>query len=234
MSFRIFEKCQDTVLKSETIHIFFRVAYSVKRYSFCCCRSTDSPRIMAKKTKKRRHDDISLALSSSSIPDAATSRVARLRLPAEESIESLLAEMEGDVSSVVVEVSSQPSSGESIVAEPGNSEPLSSQLADNELWNPTLVRRRLTNAQRERIATWNRALAQWQKTSAAGTYTPGLLPSFDVELTRHFKVQALSTYLLDACKQLKMPAFERWYDTTLIRYPQLFYYFWSYRPHFLV
>jgi phosphorylated CTD-interacting factor 1 len=32
-------------------------------------------------------------------------------------------------------------------------------------------------------------------------------------------VQALSTYILDACKQLKMPAFERWYDTALIRYP---------------
>jgi hypothetical protein len=169
---------------------------------------------MVKKTKKRRHDDITSASSSSSIPDAATS-INRLRRPAEESIESLLAEMEGGVSGVV-EVSSQPSSGKLIAEEPVDSEPLSPQLADNELWDPTLVRRPLSSTQRERIATWNRALTQWQKTSAAGTYTPGLLPSFDVELTRHFKVQALSTYLLDACKQLKMPAFERWYDTALM------------------
>jgi len=48
----------------------------------------------------------------------------------------------------------------------------------------------------------------WQKT---GKYTAGLLPSFDVEVTRHFKVQALSSFLLDSCDQkLKMPAFERW------------------------
>ena len=58
-----------------------------------------------------------------------------------------------------------------------------------------------------RIREWNASFQLWQE---SGRYTPGLLPSFDLELSRHFKVLELSTYLLDACPNLRMPSFERW------------------------
>lgn len=38
----------------------------------------------------------------------------------------------------------------------------------------------------------------------------GLLPSFDFELSRHFHVQELSTFLLELDRNLRMPLFERW------------------------
>lgn len=79
-----------------------------------------------------------------------------------------------------------------------------------ELFDPTLVPTSTDASSRHRrelVVTWDRAMRLWQ---SAGTYTAGLLPSFDVEVARHFKVQSLSMYLLEACKELKMPAFERW------------------------
>lgn len=147
-------------------------------------------------TKKRRRGDISAAepnVSSLSLSSAT----------AQDSIDSLLAEMAGTpaAGSVMNPLPSQ-------VTGPS---PMESQeeLADRELCDPTLASRPLTSTQRARIATWNRSMLSWQK-SPSGSYTTGLLPSFDVEMARHFKVQALSAYLLDACKELKMPAFERW------------------------
>jgi hypothetical protein len=76
------------------------------------------------------------------------------------------------------------------------------------LWDPSLgSSHALSNDLTERIASWNAAFTLW---SSRGTYTPGLLPSFETEVTRHFQVEGLSKYLLSECKGLKMPAFERW------------------------
>lgn len=61
---------------------------------------------------------------------------------------------------------------------------------------------------KENVLQWNTAFQSWN--NANGTYTAGLLPSFDVELARHFQVKELSSFLLKACPHLKMPSFERW------------------------
>lgn len=66
---------------------------------------------------------------------------------------------------------------------------------------------------REQIQRWNAAFKLWGTT---GKYEDGLLPSFDLELARHFHVQKLSKYLLDSHKEIRMPTFERWLiDTKL-------------------
>jgi phosphorylated CTD-interacting factor 1 len=81
----------------------------------------------------------------------------------------------------------------------------------NKLWDPDLVldARWPTASQAEasRITNWNTAFQRW---ISQGTYTAGLLPSFDVELARHFQVKELSSFLLKSCSSLKMPSFERW------------------------
>ena len=153
---------------------------------------------MPKATKKRRHEEI----ASSNQVD-----VASLKTATEDSIESLLAEMAG----AATEATQLPTAASYITApsESAAAAGVDQQWSNNdkELFDPTLMTTPITTDQRERIATWNRAMHVW-KTS--GTYTPGLLPSFDVEVARHFKVQSLSSFLLEACKELKMPAFERW------------------------
>jgi phosphorylated CTD-interacting factor 1 len=92
---------------------------------------------------------------------------------------------------------------------------------------------------RDKVEIWNETFRAWQKAASSfqkqhnkGPPIPpaGLVPNFDVEMTRHFKVQELSTFLLEASmvvvvssdnaaaksggtestKGLKMPAFERW------------------------
>ena len=60
---------------------------------------------------------------------------------------------------------------------------------------------------RNRIASWNASFQTWIH---QGVYSTGLLPSFDVELARHFQVKDLSSFLLESCSNLKMPSFERW------------------------
>jgi phosphorylated CTD-interacting factor 1 len=59
----------------------------------------------------------------------------------------------------------------------------------------------------DRVSRWNR---EFRTFVDQGTYTPGLLPSFDVEVARHFQVKDLSVYLLESCPGIKIPAFERW------------------------
>lgn len=142
---------------------------------------------MAKKGKKRRHDETTTI--------AVASLTTRTN---EDSIESCLAEMAG-AASLSTESTAPPVEFTSSAAEAASSNEL--------LCDPSLASLPLSTEMRERIIAWNRSMRTWQTT---GTYTPGMLPSFDVELSRHFKVQALSTFLLDACKDLKMPAFERW------------------------
>ena len=132
--------------------------------------------------RKRRNNDINRVGQSTEEEDA---------------IESCLAEMAG-TSSIASTTAPTDLSHAQAVGDDVNTE----------LWDPSLAKIPfpLSRQTRDRIHCWNRAVHSWQKT---GTYTPGLLPSFDVELTRHFKVQALSTFLLDA-SNVKMPAFERW------------------------
>jgi len=127
----------------------------------------------------------------------------------EDSIESCLAEMSAPIMAATSQrtdpaVPKVPKATDSLAAGPSSSNP-----PNLELWNPTLTTtpHPLSMTNRDRNLTWNRAMRLWQKT---GKYTPALLPSFDVELTRHFKVQALSSFLLESCKEIKMPAFERW------------------------
>jgi hypothetical protein len=94
-----------------------------------------------------------------------------------------------------------------------------STTAMNQLLSTSIPTRPYTKQQLERIKSWNRIMNTWQRTGTFpnqgilgnGSDNTTFVPSFDVEMTRHFKVQALSSYLLDNCKGLKMPAFERWY-----------------------
>lgn len=76
---------------------------------------------------------------------------------------------------------------------------------DDSIWDPKVSLP--ANVDGERVKRWNAALAAWGKT---GKYEDGLLPSFDVELARHFHVEKLSKYLLEAHKEIRMPTFERW------------------------
>lgn len=59
----------------------------------------------------------------------------------------------------------------------------------------------------DRVESWNRSVIAWVR---SGNYTPGLFPSIDEELTRHFQVQELSKFLLQQGNDLRMPVFERW------------------------
>jgi hypothetical protein len=58
-----------------------------------------------------------------------------------------------------------------------------------------------------RVESWNRSFLSWIRGSP---YSPGLLPNIDEEISRNFKVQELSSFLLKSCNDLRMPAFERW------------------------
>ena len=77
--------------------------------------------------------------------------------------------------------------------------------SEDALWDPKLTKPCLAKDAMERITAWNSSLNLW---ITKGTYTPGLLPSFETEVARHFQVEKLSKHLLQT--GLKMPAFERW------------------------
>jgi hypothetical protein len=149
--------------------------------------------------KKRRRQDISDPVIAASLTTTA-----------DDSIESCLAEMAGSAIAASLAVPAATTTAQisrstaSVSADAvQHLESIKDLLFDPRLMTTTVRSRE----QSEQIATWNRAMHLWQ---TSNTYTPGLLPSFDVEVTRHFKVQSLSSYLLEACQELKMPAFERW------------------------
>lgn len=160
--------------------------------------------------KRRRKDESEPTLANVTVPS---------RLPVwEDSIDSVLAEMEGPsvASGGVDPVVNHPVNGPVKLFSKENSgssketvyEGMDS-LKNDVLYDPDLPTRSMSSALRERISVWNRSLNAWQK-SPSSCNTGLILPSIDVEVARHFKVQALSSFLLEACKELKMPAFERW------------------------
>lgn len=78
------------------------------------------------------------------------------------------------------------------------------------LWDPSLPTTPTPSANdeiRDRTLSWNAAMELWM---TSGSYTPGLLPSFQVEVSRHIQVEKLSTFFLEQCPNLRMPSFERW------------------------
>lgn len=149
--------------------------------------------------KRRLHKASGAASLAPPAPSSALIGGAR-----EDSIESCLAEMSAPM---VLASASRPT--DPPVAEKTSTWSNTDSLLSRQLWDPTLTGspHPMSRSNRERIQIWNRAMRLWQ---TAGKYTQGLLPPFDVEVTRHFKVQALSSFLLESCPELKMPAFERW------------------------
>jgi hypothetical protein len=150
--------------------------------------------------KRRRKDETEPSLANLTVPSS--------RHVWEDSIDSVLAEMTGP-SVVVAAHPSQQFSGDSVAVSKETVEEELPSLKNDILYDPTLPTPSISSALRERIVVWNRSLKAWQK-SPTSCNTGLVLPCMDVEVARHFKVQSLSSFLLEACKELKMPAFERW------------------------
>lgn len=84
---------------------------------------------------------------------------------------------------------------------------------------PATETRRSVNTQRSaRSNAWKNDFEQWVTT---GTYAAGL-PNPQTEVSRHFHTLQLSSFLLNKCPLLRMPAFERWWiDSKWEDYPSL-------------
>lgn len=193
------------------------------------------------RSAKRRHHEMS-PTSSSSIASAAcysqSTYVSNVQMAdGEDSIDDILSEMAGQ-QGITLSSSAMPSSTISTSITPITTattipktlpvnetvsiekEAEGTDTSNIKLFNTTIPTRPYTKKQVERIRSWNSIMNTWQRTGTfhnnptVETGDGGIfVPSFDVEMTRHFKIQALSSYLLDTCKGLKMPAFERWYVT---------------------
>ncbi|CAB9524933.1 Phosphorylated CTD-interacting factor 1 [Seminavis robusta] len=85
-----------------------------------------------------------------------------------------------------------------------NNEPTTSPITTS---NPEPAVTPVGYKRQERVDAWDAAWSSWLN---GGEYQEGLLPCFETELARHFQVKKLSSFLLDSCRDLKMPAFERW------------------------
>ncbi len=181
----------------------------------------------SQRSAKRRHHEMTPTLSTT-----PTNYVSNVQMAeGEDSIDNILEEMAGQqgisLSPSVQEASSNslPSNTTATTIIP-QTLPIQPTVSNGEdtndtatattvakLFNATIPTLSYTKQQINRIRSWNTIMNTWQRT---GTFSNGgedelFVPSFDVEMTRHFKVQAVSAYLLDTCKGLKMPAFERWY-----------------------
>ena len=185
------------------------------------------------RSAKRRHHEIS---STSAAAPPSTSYVSNVQMAeGEDSLDNILAEMAGQQGiNLSPSIPSSSSSSYSIpintttlipetlpvteTPETGEDDTADATTTTAKLLNTTIPTRPNTKQQLERIRSWNSIMNTWQRTgtfhnnsSISGVGDGIFVPSFDVEMTRHFKIQALSSYLLDTCKGLKMPAFERWY-----------------------
>jgi phosphorylated CTD-interacting factor 1 len=177
---------------------------------------------MAKKGKKRRHNETTKATTPPQISTLHSSTTTK-----EDTIDSLLAEM---MPQTVTTSSTTSSSSVSLKQEDKSSETNKNVIkfqelfesVDPELCDPSIPAWPLSSQLQERIRAWNRSMEFYERKGIVPVDAPsGFLPSIQVEITRHFKVQELSRFLLDAChEKLKMPAFERWLiDSKLERNP---------------
>ena len=121
---------------------------------------------------------------------------------AQDSLESIFAELEE-------EVYEEPSQGGHLEkgAAKNDAKPESSSPGTTAPAFPLI--KPSAESRQEKLSTWDSAFHAWNS-GKNGKYTPGLLPCFETELARHFQMQKLSKFLLESCKDVKMPAFERW------------------------
>lgn len=121
-------------------------------------------------------------------------------------IDDCLAELESSILS--------PSTDTGTTADTKPSSPDTNQHEQQQTLQPHLN----STLIRDKIELWNQIFHRWKDQHKPPPAE--LLPNFDLEMTRHFKLQELSTYFLEASlvtdssgvKQtgLKMPSFERW------------------------
>eukprot|EP00934_Nitzschia_sp_Nitz4_P006812 Nitzschia sp. Nitz4//scaffold2_size372955//110535//113529//NITZ4_000391-RA/size372955-processed-gene-0.404-mRNA-1//1//CDS//3329546680//6802//frame0 len=117
-----------------------------------------------------------------------------------DALTNCLAEFNQPASTAGASISNTPKSA------PSASKSAASRPIDSSTWEQHHV-------DRTKFDMWNRSFLTWMKT---GNYPPGLLPSVDEEIARHFHVKELSTFLLQHSDQVRMPTFERWLlDTKL-------------------
>ena len=193
----------------------------------------------SQRSAKRRHDEIT-STSPVPLLAAPPNYASNIQMAeGEDSIDNILEEMAGHQginlsssapsSSLSFPVASVPFTTNAIIPETvpvvmestdtGDDTNDTAATVTGTLFDTTIPTRPYTKQELQRIKSWNTIMNTWQRTgtffsnSTTATLGDGIpfVPSFDVEMTRHFKIQALSSYLLDTCKGLKMPAFERWY-----------------------
>ena len=191
----------------------------------------------SQRSAKRRHNEMNSTslLQHASATQPITNYVSNVRMAeGEDSIDNILAEMAGQQG--ITLSSSVPLSSSTIkpvplltaipetipvmeATETGDDTNDTTTAATSKLFNATIPTRPYTKKELERIKSWNSIMNTWQRTGTFNKHSVSTIgmgdgmtfvPSFDVEIMRHFKIQALSSYLLDTCKGIKMPAFERW------------------------
>jgi phosphorylated CTD-interacting factor 1 len=148
---------------------------------------------MGKGGKKRRLED-----KGSSARIDLFSHVTGLGDSNEESLEDCLAELQQQSSTTTTPSHSTPSKS---LKEAAISSASHSKLKIDSGHKSSIVSSAI-------VESWNRSFLDWVK---RGTYTPGLLPCIDEEMTRNFKVKELSSFLLESGKDVRMPVFERWW-----------------------
>mmetsp|Transcript_22951 Transcript_22951/g.33873 ORF Transcript_22951/g.33873 Transcript_22951/m.33873 type:complete len:499 (+) Transcript_22951:114-1610(+) len=116
--------------------------------------------------------------------------------PKEESIDELLAELEDKP----IEADEKVKAAAIVDCDGGNN--TSDLLPWNFSRRDVFVPKNKVN-----VSTWNNSLSQWIKT---GKYSEGLLPNFELEMSRHFQMEKLSSIVLKSHYDVRMPTFERW------------------------
>jgi hypothetical protein len=148
---------------------------------------------MGKKAKKRRRQETDVVSLHTNITLGAFGTE-------QESLDDCLAELEGLNQSV------QQDAPPPVAKDPSDDGSKKSHTIEHssDLWDTSGTIPALRAPQKE----WKEAFKAYLDD---GTYTDGLLPSIQVEITRHFHVEKLSSYLLGKCPEVRMPVFERWW-----------------------
>jgi Phosphorylated CTD interacting factor 1 WW domain len=211
-------------------HVLYTLLFSHGRSHRTVKRNLGSLRDCDGPAKARRHRLFSLARSAMSSSSKKRPRrneasaFVRSHVSEACSIESCLKELE-ELAGVRESAAPQKDTDSIVLAATNNTKEIrskkrsfaSSEIGDNpeppslsKLWDPSLQTTPIAGANdevRDRALKWNTSMKTWM---TRGVYTPGLLPSFQVEVSRHIQVETLSTYFLEQCPNLRMPSFERW------------------------